>query len=146
MASQFQDRLKTDINEARRGLQKERTLVLTTLLSELKNEEIKLGHELKDDECLGVVSRAIKQRRDAAAQFRAGNREDLVTHEEGQIAILQVYLPPQLGEEEVRTMVGELVAAGASSVGAVMGQLVPRIKGRFDGKEANRIVREVLGG
>ena len=145
MASQFQDRLKADINEARRGLQKERTLVLTTLLSELKNEEIKLGHELKDDECLGVVSRGIKQRRDAAAQFRAGNREDLVTHEEAQIAILQVYLPPQLGEEEVRAMVGELVAAGASSVGAVMGQLVPRIKGRFDGKEANRIVREVLG-
>jgi uncharacterized protein len=146
MASQFQDRLKADINEARRGLQKERTLVLTTLLSELKNEEIKLGHELKDDECLGVVSRAIKQRRDAVTQFRAGNREDLVTHEEGQIAILQVYLPPQLGEAEVRAMVGEIVAAGAGSVGAVMGQLVPRIKGRFDGKEANRIVREVLGG
>ncbi len=145
MASQFEQRVRADLNDARRSLQKERTLVLATLLSELKNKEIEVGHELTDDECLGVVSKAVKQRKDAVAQFRAGAREDLVAHEEGQIAILQDYLPAQLTAADVRAMVQEVVSAGANNIGAVMKQLSPRIKGRFDGAEANRIVREVLG-
>lgn len=146
MASPFQDRLKADINEARRGQQKERTLVLTTLLSELKNQEIHVGHELSDTECEGVVAKAVKMRRDAVEQFRAGHREDLAAHEEEQVAILMAYLPQQLSEGEVRAMVQEIVAAGAANLGGVMKELTPRIKGRFDGKEANRIVREALGG
>jgi hypothetical protein len=59
--------------------------------------------------------------------------------------MLQAYLPPSLSEEEVRSIVSEIVAGGATAVGAVMSQLVPRIKGRYDARDANRIVREVLG-
>jgi uncharacterized protein YqeY len=146
MASQFEQRVRADLNDARRSLQKERTVVLTTLLSELRNQEIAVGHELNDDECVGVVSKAVKQRRDSVAQYRAGAREDLATREEAEIAILHRYLPAQLTADDVRAMVGEIVAAGANNIGAVMKQLSPRIKGRFDGAEANRIVREVLGG
>jgi hypothetical protein len=78
-------------------------------------------------------------------QYGAGGREDLAAKEESEIAILQHYLPAQLTADDVRAMVRELVAAGAGNMGAVMKQLSPRIKGRFDGAEANRIVKEVLG-
>jgi hypothetical protein len=150
MASQFEQRVRADINDAMRHAQKERTGVLRMLLSELKNREIELqaktsGYELTDEDCLGVVTRAVKQRKDSVAQYRAGGREDLVTKEESELTILQQYLPAQLTADEVRAMVREFAAAGANSMGAVMKQLSPRIKGRFDGAEANRIVREVLG-
>ncbi|NJD20556.1 MAG: GatB/YqeY domain-containing protein [Gemmatimonadetes bacterium] len=146
MASQFEQRVRADLNEARRSHQKERTVVLTTFLAELRNKEIEVGRELTEEECLGVASRSVKQRRDAVSQYRAGGREDLVAKEDEEIAILQRYLPEQLTPDDVRTMVRELVAGGADNLGAVMKQLSPRIKGRFDGGQANRIVKEVLGG
>jgi hypothetical protein len=152
MASQFEQRVRADINDAMRHAEKERTGVLRMLLSDLKNREIELqgtvapGYELTDEDCLGVVSRAVKQRKDAVAQYRAGAREDLATKEEAEIALLQQYLPAQLTADDVRAMVREIVAGGANNIGTVMKQLSPRTKGRFDGAEASRIVREVLGG
>ncbi|HSW31910.1 MAG TPA: GatB/YqeY domain-containing protein [Longimicrobiales bacterium] len=150
MASQFEQRVRADINDAMRHAHKERTGVLRMLLSELKNREIELqaktpGYELTDEDSVGVVSRAVKQRKDSVAQYRAGGREDLAVKEESEIAVLQQYLPAPLTAADVRAMVREFVTAGADNMGAVMKQLSPRIKGRFDGAEANRIVREVLG-
>ena len=151
MASQFEQRVRADINDAMRRAEKERIGVLRMLLSELKNREIELqakvsGYQLTEEDCLGVVSRAVKQRKDSVAQYRAGGREDLASTEEAEIALLQQYLPAQLTADDVRAMVLEIVAAGADNIGAVMKQLSPRTKGRFDGAEASRIVREVLGG
>jgi hypothetical protein len=146
MASPFEGQVREDVKEAMRAAQKERLGVLRMLLAALKNEEIAKGRELTDEDCLGVVSKAVKQRKDSVAQYRLGGREDLAVKEEAEIAILQRYLPAQLTADDVRAMVRELVATGAGNVGAVMKQLSPRIKGRFDGAEANRIVREVLGG
>lgn len=145
MSSELKGRVQADLNEARKQRDKERTLVLSTLLSELKNREIEMGDAFDDGAAIQVVGKGIKQRRDAAEQMRAGGREDLAVHEEAQAAVLQGYLPAGLSEEEVRAMVREIVAGGATALGAVMGQLMPRIRGRFDGKEANRIVKEVLG-
>lgn len=146
MASQLKDRVQADLNDARKQRDKERTLVLSTLLSELKNEEIRTGAALDDGASVQVVSKGIKQRRDAAEQMRSAGREELAAHEDAQAAILRTYLPEGLSEDEVRSMVREIVAGGAGAVGAVMGQLMPRIRGRFDGTEANRIVKEELGG
>lgn len=146
MASQLRERVQADLNEARKQRDRERTLVVSTLLSELKNEEIRVGGELDEAAALQVVSRGIKQRRDASEQMRAAGREELAAHEDAQAAILQAYLPEGLPEAEVRAMIREIVAGGAMGMGAVMGQLMPRIRGRFDGKEANRIVKEELGG
>lgn len=145
MASQFEGQVREDVKEAMRASQKERLGVLRMLLAALKNEEIARGRDLTDEDCLGVVSKAVKQRKDSVAQYRSGGREDLAAKEEAEIAVLQRYLPAQLTAADVRAMVREMVAAGADNLGAVMKQLSPRIKGRFDGAEANRIVREVLG-
>lgn len=146
MASQLKDKVQADLNDARKQRDKERTLVLSTLLSELKNEEIRTGAELDDGAAVQVVSKGIKQRRDAAEQMRAAGREELAALEDAQAAILRTYLPEGLSEDEVRSMVREIVAGGAGAMGAVMGQLMPRIRGRFDGTEANRIVKEELEG
>ncbi len=146
MSSELKNRVQADLNDARRQRATERTLVLSTLLSELKNRELEMGEAMDDAAALQVVSKGIKQRRDAAQQMRAAGREELAANEDAQAAILKGYLPEGLTEDEVRAMVREIISGGAAVMGAVMGQLMPRIRGRFDGKEANRIVREVLGG
>jgi uncharacterized protein YqeY len=145
MSETLRDRLREDVNAARRERDKARTLLLTTTLSEVKNREIDLGRAATDAEVIEVVGRAIRTRREAAEQIRAGGRAELADKEEREAEALAAYMPEQLDEAEVRAIVKELVAGGAADIGAVMGGLMPRIKGRFDGKEANRIAREELG-
>lgn len=144
MADGLKDRLREDLNVARRNRDKARTLVLTTTLSELRNHEIELGRDATDEDVRAVVQRAVKRRREAAEQMRAGNREDLAGKEDAEAELLADYLPAQLDADEVRAWVREAIAAGADNMGAVMGRIMPRIKGAFDGKEANRIVKEEL--
>lgn len=146
MASDLKTRIQSDLNAARKDRDKDRTLVLSTLLSEIRNKEIDESRELDDDGVMGVVTRAIKQRKDASEQMRDAGRDELADREDAQVEVLSDYLPEGLDEDEVRSMVQDLIAAGADQMGPLMGQLMPRIRGRFDGKEANRIVREELGG
>jgi uncharacterized protein YqeY len=145
MAETLKDKVRADLNDARRERDKLRTTLLTTLLSEVRNREIELGREATDEEVQAVATSGIKRRRDAAEQFRAAGRGELAEKEEAEAVLLQGYLPPQLTEDEVRALVRDAVAAGASDVGGVMKQVMPKAKGKFDGKELNRIVREVLG-
>lgn len=145
MGNGLKDRLRTELNEARRSKDRLRTAVLTMTLSEVRNREIELGRDATDDDVIAVVSRAIKQRREAADQMRDAGRTELAEKEEKEAELLDAYTPAALSEAEVRAMVREAVAGGADSIGAVMGALMPRIRGRFEGKEANRIAREELG-
>ena len=136
--------IRNDLNTARRERDKLRTTVLTTMLSEIRNREIEVKHELSDEEVVEVVNRQIKRRREAAEQMRSGGRAELAEKEDQEAEMLAAYLPPQLGEDEARAIVREAIAAGANNVGAVMGAVMPKLKGRFDGRETNRIVREEL--
>ncbi|MCA1789408.1 MAG: GatB/YqeY domain-containing protein [Thioalkalivibrio sp.] len=145
MASELKDRIQADLNAARKARAKDRVLVLSTLLSEIRNKEIDGGGPVDDEGVIGVISKAIKQRADAATQMRDAGRAELAAQEEAQAEILGAYLPEALSEDEVRELVRAAVAAGADQMGAVMGKIMPQIRGRFDGKEANRIVREELG-
>lgn len=146
MGSPLKTRLQADLNEARKAREKLRTLVISTTLSELRNREIELGAEADDAEVMSVISRAVKRRKEAAEQMAAGGRPELAAKEGQEAEILSGYLPKGLSEEEVRGIVKELLAEGPKELGPVMGRLMPRLKGRFDGKEANRIVREELAG
>jgi uncharacterized protein len=145
MADTLKETLRADLNTARRERDRERTSLLTMTISELRNREIELGHDASDADVVDVIGRAIKRRREAAEQMRNGGREELAAKEDREAALLGGYLPPGLEEEDVRRLVRDAVAAGANSMGAVMGAIMPHIKGRFDGREANRIVREELG-
>jgi len=92
-----------------------------------------------------VVARAVKQREEAAGAMEEGGRSELAEKERREAELLEEYLPEPLDEEEVRSLVREIIDDGADQIGPVMGRLMPRIRNRFDGKEANRIVREELG-
>jgi uncharacterized protein YqeY len=144
MSSELKSRLRADLMRARKSRDKLRTLVLSTTLAELHNREIELGIDAEDDEVEAVVGRAIKKRKEAATQMEAGGRPELAEKERIEAGILAVYLPEGFTEDQVRAIVEEVVSGGASQFGEVMGQVMARIRGRFDGKEANRLVREVL--
>lgn len=141
----LKDQIRTDLNAARRERDKLRTTVLTTFLAEIRNREIELGREVGDADVQGLLTTAIKRRREAAEQMRAGGREELAEKEDREAVLLQAYLPPQLEEAEVRAMVREAIAGGAGDLGSVMKAVTPRTKGRFEGRELNRLVREELG-
>jgi uncharacterized protein YqeY len=146
LGAPLKNRLQADLNEARKARDKLRTLVLSTTLSEIRNREIEMGAEVADDDVLSVIGSAVKKRKEASEQMRAGGRAELADRESREAEILSGYLPEGLSEAEVRTMVREIMEGGGRELGPVMGQLMPRIKGRFDGREANRIVREELAG
>jgi uncharacterized protein YqeY len=103
MAAELKERIRADLNAARRERDRLRTELLTTTLSDIRNREIELGHELSDEETIEVLSRAIKRRQEAAEQMRAGKREELAEKEEREAALLSAYLPPPLDEAEERS-------------------------------------------
>ena len=144
MAEALKTRIQSDLIRARKDRDRGRTLVLSTTLSELKNREIELGRDASDDDAILVLTRGIKQRRESAEQMRSGARPDLADNEEAQADVLKGYLPEALPEDQVRVMIREALAEGADNMGAVMSRIMPRLKGRFDGREANRLVQDEL--
>ncbi|HEX2217259.1 MAG TPA: GatB/YqeY domain-containing protein [Gemmatimonadales bacterium] len=136
--------LRAAMNAARKAQDKDRTLVLGTIIANLKNREIELRRPATDEEVVEVLRKGIKIRREAVEQYRAGGRNDLADVEQSQIAVLEEFLPPAVDPEEIRAAVREVIAGGAKDLGKVMGQIVPRYKGRADGKVINQIVREEL--
>jgi len=144
VSSELKSRIQADLNEARKQRDKLRTLVLSTILSEIRNKEIDGREDVDDDGVIQVISRGIKQRKDAADQMRAAGREELAVNEEQQSTVLQAYLPVGLNEDEVRALIRSAIEGGADQMGPLMGQIMPQIRGKFDGKEANRLVREEL--
>jgi uncharacterized protein len=143
-ASSVADALRGAMNAARKAQDKDRTLVLGTILANLKNREIDLRRPATDEEVVEVLRKGIKIRREAIEQYQAGGRTDLADAEQAQIAVLEEFLPPAVDPEEIRAAVRDVIAGGAKDLGKVMGQIVPRYKGRADGKLINQIVREEL--
>ena len=144
MSQELKNRLRSDLTSARKDRNKLRTLVLSTILADVHNREIELGAELTDDQTVKVLSRGIKQRKDAASQMRAAGRDELASEEEAQLTVLSEYLPEGMSEDEVRALVRAAIEEGVDQMGMLMGRIMPQIGGRFDGKEVNRIVREEL--
>jgi uncharacterized protein len=136
--------LRAALNVARKAQEKNRTLVLSTILANLKNREIELRRPASDEEVADVLRKGIKIRREAIEQYTGGGRQDLVDNETAQIKILEEFLPPAVDPEEIRAAVRSAIAGGAKDIGKVMSQVLPRYKGRADGKVINQIVREEL--
>ena len=136
--------LRAALNAARKAQDKDRTLVLGTILANLKNREIDLRRPASDDEVVDVLRKGIKIRREAVEQYTAGGRDDLARVETAQIKVLEEFLPAAVPPEEIRAAVRKAIAAGASDIGKVMAQVMPHYKARADGKLINQIVREEL--
>jgi uncharacterized protein YqeY len=144
-----QQRVEEDLKQSMKARDAERTSTLRMLLAALKNERISLGHEVNEEEFVTVVQRGVKQRQDSVEQYRKGGREELAAKEEREAALLGSYLPAQVSADEVRAAVEAVVReqglAGPKAIGQVMSAVMPRFKGRFDGKALQQIAREALG-
>ena len=138
-------RIQNDLNAARKAQDKPRTLVLGTVLSELKNREIELRRDLADEDVTDVLQKSIKKRRESIDLFAKANREDLASKERSEVAALDAYLPAQATDDDLRTAVRAAIQAGANNVGGVMGKVLPQFKGRAEGSRISAIAREELG-
>ena len=132
------------MNEARKQRDQARTLLLSTILSDVKNRELELARPASDDEAADVVRRGIKQRREAVEAYTNAGRPDAAEREAAEIRALEVYIPAAIAADTIRVAVREAIAGGAKDLGQVMGKVMPAFKGRADGKLVNQIVREEL--
>jgi len=138
-------RLQGDLNASRKAQDKSGTLLLGTVLSEVKNRRIELRREPTDDDVVDVLRKAIKKRRESVEMYGKAGRDDLAAREQGEAEALEKYLPPAVPDDEIRSAVQEAISGGAGNIGAVMGKVMPRFKGRAEGGTINAIAREELG-
>jgi uncharacterized protein len=136
--------LRAALVAARKSQSKDRTLVLSTILANLKNRELELNRAAADVDVVDVLRKGIKLRREALEQYARAGRQDLADAESAQIRVLQEFLPAEADPAEIRAAVREAIAGGARDIGKVMGAVLPRFKGRADGKSVNQIAREEL--
>lgn len=144
VAPSLADRLRAAMTEARKQRDQARTLLLSTIISDVKNRELELNHSLSDDETVEVLRRGVKKRREAVEAYEKVGRTDMAATEAAEIKTLEAYLPAAVPPDEIRAAVRAAIAGGASDLGKVMGAVMPKFKGRADGKVINQIVREEL--
>src|SRR3989449_7875401 len=118
------ERLRQAMNEARKRRDQARTLLLSTILADLKNRELELQHPASDEETAEVLRRGIKRRREAAEQYQAAKRSDLADKELAEVKALEDFLPPAVDPAEIRDAVRAAIAGGATDLGKLMGQVM----------------------
>lgn len=144
------ERFSEDLRAALKARDRVALETLRLLVADLKNEEIRKGSELEEAEAVAVIRRSIKRRHEAAEAFRKGGREEQAAKEEAEAVVLERYLPRQIGGEELAAAVERVIAetgAGApGDLGKVMKALLAAHPGQIDGKAAQILVRQKLGG
>ncbi len=142
------ERLNDDMKQAMKSQDKFRLSVIRMIRSAVKNIEIDQRKTLNDDEVLDILNRELKQRKESLHEFEKAGRDDLVKQLEAEIAIVGEYLPEQLGESELKEIVSrtiqEVGATTKAEMGKVMAALMPKIKGKADGKVVNQLVLQFL--
>lgn len=154
----LKNQLQSELKDSMLAKDVVKTSTLRMLLSAINYYEIQkavpagrqggAGYEATDEDVLSVIGREVKQRNDSIEQFMIASREDLAAKELQEKAILEVYLPPQMTEEDIRRIVSEAVkktgATTPQDMGKVMGALMPQVKGKADGGLVSKIVKESL--
>ena len=138
-----------DLTKAIKGRDKERLSVLRGLKAAIKNKQVELRlQDLTDEQIFGVIKSEVKKRKEAIEKFVEGSRQDLAAKEEAELTMLSGYLPPQLSEEEIKEIVAQVIqevsASGPKDLGKVMKTAMAKFAGMADGREVNRLARELL--
>jgi uncharacterized protein len=142
--SELLARLQGDLNASRKAQDKAATLLLGTVLSEVKNRRIELRRDPVDTDVVEVLRKAIKKTRESIEMYDKAGRADLADKERSEAAALEKYLPPAVNDEEIRAAVRAAIDGGAANIGALMGKVLPQFKGRAEGGTINAIAREEL--
>lgn len=145
----LKERIREELTAAMKSKDELKLSTLRLLTSSIKNKEIEERKELTDEAVMNVLSTAAKQRRDSIEQFEKAGRTDLAVKEAAELAILQTYMPTQLSEAEIEQIVKETMveaeATTAKEMGKLMKALMPKTKGKADGKLVNEVVKRLLG-
>jgi uncharacterized protein len=148
----LEERLDADLKEAMRSGDTTRKLAIRAVKTAVTEAKVSgtAAHTLTDADVLAIITKQVKQRRDSIIEFAKGGRTDLIAQEEAEIAVLEVYLPRQLTEAEIReraqAVIAELGVTDMKGFGPVMKRLSAELKGIADGQVVNRVVRELLAG
>lgn len=144
LKEQLKDDMKTAMKAREEG--KLALSVIRMVNAAIKQVEIDKQVELDDTAILDILAKEMKTRKDSLAEFEKGGRQDLVDHVKAEMEVLKKYLPEQMSEEEIRTIVQKAIAACGDDVnmGNIMKHVMPKTKGRADGKMVNSIVKEFL--
>jgi hypothetical protein len=144
----LQEKLRDDLKQALRTGDKARVSAIRLVLAGITNAEKAQGASLDDAGIWRIISREVRQRRESIEAFGKGNRQDLVTKEEAELAVLLSYLPQQMSREEIaaaaRQVIAEVGARGPADKGKVMSRLIAQLKGKAEGREINEVVTELL--
>lgn len=136
MSSPLKQRIVADMKSAMRDKDKERLQTIRLILAAIKQAEVDTRDTLDDTAVSLILDKLVKQRRDSIAQYDKADRTDLADVERGEIEVIQAYLPEQLTDAEIDSLIGEVLeATGASSMkdmGKVMGMIKPKVQGRAD--------------
>ncbi len=144
------EQIQSDLTAAMKDRDKVRTATLRLVLAGIKNVRAEPGHgqQVTDEEVRDIISREAKKRRESVQMYSDAGRDELAATEEAELEVLTDYLPAQMSEEEVRALVEQTVAdvgaTGPGDLGKVMGALMPKVKGKADGKMVNNVVRGAL--
>lgn len=145
------EQIQSDLTAAMKARDAETVATLRMVVAAIKNARVAEGHsgEVSDAEVTDLLTKQAKQRAEAAEAYDQAGRDELAAKERRELEIIRGYLPEQLDDAEVARIVDEAIAAtgaeGPADVGKVMGAVMPKVKGRADGKQVNAIVRERLG-
>ena len=140
------EQIDTRLKEAMIAKDEQAVGLYRLLKSALKNAEIEKRTELEEADVVRVLEKEAKQRRDSIEQYTAGNREDLATHEEAELKVIEGFLPEKMSEEDVRVKVKKIIAANAGlDFGRTMGMVMGQLKGKADGALVQKIVKEETG-
>jgi uncharacterized protein YqeY len=148
MTTTPQQRIEADVKAALKAGEKEKLSTLRMLLGEIKNEKIRRLGEVDEAGFISLVRKAIKQREEAADQYKKGARPELAAKEESEAKTLAEYLPAQVDEGQIRAAIQEVVSArglsGPAAIGPIMKEMLARFGSTADGSTINRLAREVL--
>ena len=146
--AELKQKLTDDLKQAMRGRDEVRRSVIRLVMAAIGNAEIARQAALDDTDILGIIAKEVRQRHESIEAFRLGNRPDLVTQEEAELAILNEYLPQQMTRQEIvvaaRQVIEEVGAQGPGDKRKVMPKLIAQLKGRADGRDINAVVTELL--
>ena len=147
--SSLKNTLTEAMKDAMRAKEKFRLGVIRMVLAEIKRVEVDERIDVDDARCLAIIDKMSKQRRDAANQFVDGGRQDLADTELAEVEILKEFLPAQLSDDEIMSLIDQAIsdtgASGPQGMGQVMGQLKPKVQGRADMQVISKLVKDRLG-
>ncbi len=140
----LKEKITEDMKAAMKEGDKVKLNLIRMLRSEIKYKEIDIGSELDDDGTVDVLCSAVKKRKESIEEFEKGGREDLVAREEKELKIIYGYLPQQLSEDELLKLIddsiAEVEAQSPKDIGKVMRAIMPKVKGKAEGKKVNQMV------